>query len=181
MWMRQCSRLCRLSSSKVPSTCQAGAGWAARAARRSPAHSPAPRATSTSRTGTRWALALYLQFICNIYTTSTQVTSDTDDDDTELVRHKHNFVALEQDTAATPQVTLPLVLTIVTRCHYDVMTPGDHVARHGGRHHPRLQLHRQHQNQEEQRQVLSHCADTCYFVSIIIVYFIWYRIRNFWR
>ena len=48
------------------------------------------------------------------------------------------------------------------------MAPGDHVAGHGGRHHPRLQLHRQHQNQEEQRQVLSHCADTCYFVSIII-------------
>ena len=50
--------------------------------------------------------ALYLQFIYSIYTISTQVTSDTDDDDTELVRHKHNFVALEQDTAATPQVTI---------------------------------------------------------------------------
>ena len=37
------------------------------------------------------------------------MTSDTDDDDTELVRHKHNFVALEQDTAATPQVPLPTV------------------------------------------------------------------------
>ena len=46
------------------------------------------------------------QYQHNIYTISTQVTSDTDDDDTELVRHKHNFVALEQDTAATPQVTI---------------------------------------------------------------------------
>ena len=45
---------------------------------------------------------------------------------------------------------------------------GHHVAWDRGRYHPRLQLHRQHQNQEEQGQILPHSAYISYFVSCTV-------------